>query len=563
MPGQIVLYFKRRIKITWFSVAYCLTALVLAVMYFVIAVRHLRLPGLYYDEALFMPPAIKIFSDCNVRAGVYFQVGCFPIVLQPPYLGSLKALLYGLLFSILKPSVIAIRLPMIILHFASIAYLTTFWARRMGLMPSLLLFALLCTDTTAIFHARVDWGPYVIANFFKVACLCSTILWLETGRPVALVLLGASIVLGIFDKLNFLWVVGAVGLATLIVYGADLIGLLRRSMASCIIAIFSTALAVGVTTILLRGTLASSALSNSSFQLYAQAERIWHLLLLTLDSGAWGFFFKKPWPGPEVASMMFGLGLLGGVVFIILTPFLRKWLGRKHECAVRSAYTSWLTLIIIFLFLAMVVTKEATGSHHAVVISLLWQLQTVMVGAAIIALTRRFARRLVTLSYLPICLVGAALFANNVIAAIIFMRQLDTEVYSNTNFSPAIYDLVKMIDSVPQSDVVSVDWGTGNSLVALSTAGQRSRFFDIWPTFSSIGDGVETPRAPGAILGSEGSAIFIMHTAETAVFPKSLSGFAAATKPECANKPLNVSDRDGHAVYVVVIMLKSCLVGIK
>jgi hypothetical protein len=37
--------------------------------FFVIATRHIDLPGLYYDEALFYPPAAKLYADCGIQAG--------------------------------------------------------------------------------------------------------------------------------------------------------------------------------------------------------------------------------------------------------------------------------------------------------------------------------------------------------------------------------------------------------------------------------------------------------------------------------------------------------------
>jgi hypothetical protein len=74
--------------------------------FFVIATRHIGLPGLYYDEALFYPPAAKLYADCGIQVSIKYKIGCVPIVLQPPYLGALKSWLYAGLFSVVDPAAI-------------------------------------------------------------------------------------------------------------------------------------------------------------------------------------------------------------------------------------------------------------------------------------------------------------------------------------------------------------------------------------------------------------------------------------------------------------------------
>lgn len=84
--------------------------------FFVMATRHIGLPGLYYDEALFYPPAAKLYADCGIQLSIKYKIGCVPIVLQPPYLGALKSWLYAGLFSVVDPSPLTMRLPMILLQ---------------------------------------------------------------------------------------------------------------------------------------------------------------------------------------------------------------------------------------------------------------------------------------------------------------------------------------------------------------------------------------------------------------------------------------------------------------
>ena len=80
---------------------------------------------------------------------------------------------------------------------------------------------------------------YALANFFKVAAVCSAIGWVETGRSRMLALLGLSAVLGVDDKLNFLWVVASLAVALILVYGREVIAAIRDHPKSRIILIIS------------------------------------------------------------------------------------------------------------------------------------------------------------------------------------------------------------------------------------------------------------------------------------------------------------------------------------
>jgi hypothetical protein len=540
-------------------------AVIVAAMatFFVIATRHIDLPGLYYDEALFYPPAAKLYADCGIQASIRYKIGCVPIVLQPPYLGALKSWLYAGLFSVVDPSPLTIRLPMILLQFASIVLLVLTWAPRMGRAYGLLLFAILCTDTIAIFHARIDWGPYVIANFFKVATLCAAIAWVETGRPTSLVLAGLSMTLGVFDKLNFVWVVGAVSTAFLLVYGREILSAVRASRASRLILLISSATIAGAVLLLASRTLGMQRPAflhqYGAFDLGNQITRVWSLLVGTLDKAPFGFVFEAPWPGLKLASLVFTVSLVVGLALTLALPVVRARLGHQDPISVKLAYAAVLTLILCFLYVAMVLTKETSGPHHVIVVSLLWPLQVVLCGVALVALADRFAPSLAGAAHVPLAIATAAILLHNLVAAVVFHRALDRGVYGNPNFSPAIYKLAKFIDTHPGPTVASVDWGFGNGLMALIKPGTQGRLRDLWWTFTMIGDGQESPLTPAKIFPKQGSTMFILRPEEIARFKQANLGFAAAVKPGCERSESAIRDKDGGKVIVVVTMPNSCL----
>ena len=531
---------------------------VLAAAFCVIATRHLDAPGLYYDEALFYPPAAKLYVDCGIEASVKYQIGCVPIILQPPYLGALKSWLYAGLFLVVDPSPLTVRLPMVLLQFASIIILFLVWAPRMGWPYGILLFAILCTDTIGIFHARIDWGPYAIANFFKVAALCAAITWVETKRPSMLALAGSSMVLGLYDKLNFLWVIGALSAALLLVYGREVFAALRASSVSRRILLLSgTALAAVV---LLYGLATWGLhLDRPEFDLPSRIARVWYLIGLTLNEGPFGFVFGAPWPGLTLASRVFTCGLVVGWLLVLVMPALRTRLGREDPVAVKVAYAAFLTLILSFLYAAMVLTKETSGPHHAIVVSLLWPLQVVLCGLALVALAGSFVPSLRGVAHLPVLLAAAAIILHNVVAAVVFHRALDRGVYGNANFSPALYKLAKFVDAHPGLTVVSVDWGIHTGLMVVAETGTQRRFRDLWPTFTDIGKGTTSSLAPAVILGKQGDTIFVMHPEAISTFKESFLGFEASVKPGCARSDQLIRDKHGSAIFLVVILPNSCL----
>src|SRR5262245_40572624 len=70
-----------------------LLLLLLAFAGFVLVASHrIAAPGLYADEMLFAPATLRALGDCGIEANVsHSGPGCFPLYLDPPYLGALKA----------------------------------------------------------------------------------------------------------------------------------------------------------------------------------------------------------------------------------------------------------------------------------------------------------------------------------------------------------------------------------------------------------------------------------------------------------------------------------------
>src|SRR5262249_20799006 len=149
-----------------------------------VAIYRLDLPGLYYDEVLYLPTSFLALGDCSVSASVSAHLGrCFPLLLSPFYLGALKAFLYAPLVAIFPVSAELIRLPPMMLAVAIALLSYRFFAPRIGQPCATLAAVLLLTSPVYLWHARIDWGPFILGAAFRFLVLAFMIRWVERGRP--------------------------------------------------------------------------------------------------------------------------------------------------------------------------------------------------------------------------------------------------------------------------------------------------------------------------------------------------------------------------------------------
>jgi hypothetical protein len=109
--------------------------------------------------------------------------------------------------------------------------LTYVWAKRLlGVWPAALGVVLLATDITYLYFCRMDFGPNVQMFLMKAAALERLTAWWRSGRASALCLAGLFLGLGVWDKVNFIWIVFAIGGAAFLLRPREILarfGILR------------------------------------------------------------------------------------------------------------------------------------------------------------------------------------------------------------------------------------------------------------------------------------------------------------------------------------------------
>jgi len=182
-----------------------------SLLFIAIAIPYIERPGVQYDEILYGNAALGNLDGTFVRKDIFG----FPVLLMT-YIGALKAYFYYPIFKLFGVSALTIRLPMIIVSALGIQFLYSIY-KQLGVTFALVLSVLFALQPSLVMYARADVGPIVIETFLKLAVLSVLVsAYLEsTNRKI--ILLAALCLLGVFNKLNFIWFVNATMGAFLIV----------------------------------------------------------------------------------------------------------------------------------------------------------------------------------------------------------------------------------------------------------------------------------------------------------------------------------------------------------
>jgi 4-amino-4-deoxy-L-arabinose transferase-like glycosyltransferase len=199
-------------------------ALLTAVLlYLGLALAQLDLPGLHYDEAkeaglnameMLQRQNVQAFRSAGVQVGTVF----LPLMVQD-YIGALNVYLALPLLALFGVTVPALRLLGVI---CGLATLVTVWAlgrelARRARVESTgsagwtgeIAALLLAVNPTFIFWSRQGIFVTNIVVTLAVASVWLGLRWQRTGRPGYLYGLAALAGLGLWSKLLFLWVLGA------------------------------------------------------------------------------------------------------------------------------------------------------------------------------------------------------------------------------------------------------------------------------------------------------------------------------------------------------------------
>jgi len=445
----------------------------LAIIYFVVTTSLWPTrPGLYMDESNFVNAALG--GHFPHQDFVSSRVGGTPVMILP-YIGVLKSALFAPVFALFGVSALSIRLPVVVLSALSLV-VAYFLARRIaGRWAAAVLVVLMASCPSFAFMSKVDWGPVVLAMLLKLAAFLAFFLLLETLHVRWLWVLLGCLLLGVYNKQDFAWVVFALVVAAGTFYWQPLWDIFRRRTRAITVTVgvfaFSAALALPlVLRNLSLGSGRPGALQNpvthlsSTWRIYENSigysEVVSFVTGHTVNQPAW-----TDWLWVPTLACLGILGLLR----------LQGPLPSKAKGPARAAL--FFLVVGLVMFVEIAATTHAVGPYHLIE---LWPFQDLVllcsVTAALVSGSRAWAP--ITTIALSIALVGT--LAAQGVATKYFVSLMQNVNGVRPVFSTDVYRDTSFLNSNAQTvdQIVSAGWGPGTPLFSLSCPKDRHKYRD-------------------------------------------------------------------------------------
>ena len=435
-----------------------------------------------------------------------------------PYIGALKSAIYYPIFLLFGVSVLTIRLPAIIL--GALALLV--WYKVGGLIfkekiYSLLLIILMAFDPAYIFQSKLDWGPIVLQTLFTgLSAYCFFKAVKATSKDAVkywLPLLYLCLLLGLYNKLNFIWFIVGLGVAILIFYFNKIKEWIALGLRFIVPFLLFALLLCLVGVFLVIPTLSLNIGGGSSFSLSSRILYIFNLYLNTMDGRAVFSFITTS--TLRNTSWINYFNLYIALVWVVALVLYKLKKLRFSQNVLKLTYF-FITLFIVE-FAQIIVTKQATGPYHIII---LWPLEFIilllMIQFMISVLVKLWSRKSFYLSVA--ILLSAVLVVTEVRADLAYNQAFAMPRDISYRWSPAIYQLSSYINSnyTKVNNVIFTDWGIGNQILTLAKSNtERAHLLDYWPMFSAVSSNTTNQQIYDAYFqGKQNFVVFFANNKE-------------------------------------------------
>ncbi len=428
-------------------------------------------PGLQYDETLFVL-ASHPRDDAPIAYMMHFHGR--PVALMIiSYLGALKGWLYIPILRLWPGSVGAVRLPMLLVGAAGLGFLYLLARRAFGWRTALVALALAATDPIYLFTTRLDWGPVAIQRLCLLAGCWGVLRWWQQKRLRDLGLGCFAWGVGVFDKATFLWLLAALALSTVLVFGRQVWASLRPK-------VIATALA---------GLLLGSAAfvyycwkwPGETFRHEAEspdkyAGKLRGLQQMLEGTALVGWFSRemddRPLePSGALARVVYAVAPHEAQAETLLLPALLVALLLLPALPFAPWGRGMLFLLLfgLFGFVQMLVVADAGALHH---LALLLPFPQVFVAAGLMGLLDGAGRwlrsaRFRTAATAVVCLLALVLVGANLRGVAHYYFRI-LAYGGGPAWTEAIYTLDRAIEAGKPEQVVLLDWGQAMQLRVLT-----------------------------------------------------------------------------------------------
>lgn len=521
-------------------------------IFLALATVALDKPGYHYDEVTFVPVALRVLGDCGVDAAVTRSLNCYPLMQAPGYVGAVKAWLHAPVFALFGVNVWTVRLPSILIGLTAVLVLWSFARRELGTIWAAALLALLVTDPLLLNHARLDWGPQMIAALMRVLSLAALWRWVQTGRMYWLLLLCGAFLTGFADKLNFVWVIGAWTAAAALFAGRPVLDRLRagKPWQPLIAGATAALLLWGVATLVRDAAGLSLPAHAGTLSVSAQFAKVWNLYAATFS-------------GMSVINQVFGADVPVTIAFnlLLLAQFTMAiaLLAQGRPWTPAWRLLAYLTAAMAFLAIAILATPQVHGSHHLV---MLWPLPSLHL-VTLLAISAQHAgdpRRAVGRGLrTSIATIGAVtwglLLAWHLAMGFYYVDTWKNDRQYRPAFDPSIENLSRRLHGLEVDRVISVDRGLHQQLVTLADR-RRAADFREWSWLLETTNPDDGDLRGQVALHLAGKRVaFVLHAPSSTVLEgagERLDALLAHHRPCQVTKapPVNVA---GKPLYLIVV----------
>jgi hypothetical protein len=437
--------------------------LLFPLIFLTLGLAFLGYPGLEDDEVLFTTPFFHLAG-----ASVYDMTLAqrkIPLMLLS-YLGTLKAALYLPILCFFEPSVLTIRLPVLLLGCATIWLLYRFLEMIHGPRAAWIGGLLVATHATFLMTTVYDWGPVALQNLLLAAGMLLLAAWWKTPKWWCLFVGFLCFGLAMWDKALFAWVLSGISIAAVVVFPREVFRSLRwRNVAVAVAGFCLGALPLIKYNVSSRSRLATFH-SNASFAFNEFPHKFLILRRTFNGSALLGYMSAEPWSDHARAAR----GAVEHVSYAIQSVFGEHRASYSMEAAfclglllVPFLWRTSSRRILLFSLIAtaiawlqMAITANAGSSaHHAILIA---PLAFIFLAVGLAQTSLRFGR---VIAVVLVLLVGENLVVTN-------QNLFQFANYGSLGvWSDAIYALADEVERTLPTQVVVDDWGIQNALTVL------------------------------------------------------------------------------------------------
>ena len=388
-------------------------ALGLAVLFLAAGAYHIDRPGLQADEALF---AHGVWERGVVE--LFTRVfGLRIALMQMPYLGAMKSILYQPIFAWLGASAAVVRLPMVLAGAGTVALTFLLLWRLRGEGAAWIGGALLAADPTFLFTTRCDWGPVALERLFAVG---GVLLFAQGRLGWGAFLFG----LALWNKTTFVWTLMGLAAGMMVAYRS------RLRVRPAALGFALLCFAIGAYpwiryNVRSHGGTAKVAAHFDASDLGGKL-RLLHTSLR--GEALYGYLVRdrdvRPWPRATITAWLLMAAVIAAAVY-------------------RDLLALFFITVMASAWLAMAFTDGGGASAHHVV--LLWPWPHCIIALAA-------ARQRI---FLPVAMAGVLMGAGVIVRHYALLDRFGAD----PPWSDAIYPLVARVEAEQPRGVFGTDWG--------------------------------------------------------------------------------------------------------